>query len=203
MVASEYGAVLVVDDGSVDKTGEVAAATGATVVRLEENRGYDNALQAGFESASGLGVDAIVTFDADGEHRPEALRQVIQALRSDKVDMVIGVRDRIPRFSEVLFNMYTRFRFNVPDIVCGLKGYRLSLYQRHGCFDNDRSIGTQLALWGLRNKVPYSLVAVKTGKRADSPRLGAFLRGNYVILRAFFRAVFRDIRNSARVTGKP
>lgn len=191
--ALPYGTVIVVDDGSRDRTALEAEAAGAKVVRLRPNRGYDQAIQAGFEYALELGVDAVVTFDADGEHQVASLAEVCACIRSGEVDLVIGIRPYVPRFSESLFNWYCRLRYGVPDIVCGLKGYRIRLFQQHGCFDNYRSIGTQLALWALRRGESVRLVEVQVSRRTDTPRLGAFLKGNYLILRALFGALLRDL----------
>ena len=190
--ARPYGTVIVVDDGSRDNTVAEATRAGAQVVSLKPNRGYDQAIQAGFERAAQLGVDTVVTFDADGEHRTESLALACSALEDGQIDLVIGVRSQIPRFSESLFNAYCRFRYGVPDIVCGLKGYRLKLFTEHGCFDNYNSIGTQLALWAMSQGKRVKLVPVQTTRRADTPRLGAFLKGNYLILRAFWLGFLRN-----------
>lgn len=191
--ASPHGVVIVVDDGSRDGTAAQAIGAGAQVLSLKPNRGYDQAIQAGFERAAELKVDAVVTFDADGEHRAESLAEICRLLQANEADLVIGVRNQIPRFSETLFNAYCRLRYGVPDIVCGLKGYRLRLFLEHGCFDNYRSIGTQLALWALKRKERMKLVPIQVSQRADTPRLGAFLKGNYVILRALCIGLWRDL----------
>lgn len=192
--ALPFGQVIVVDDGSQDDTGSRASQAGADVVRLERNLGYDGAISAGFRRADEMGMDAVVTFDADGEHRLQSLAEVCHLMQNAEVDLVIGVRDQFPRFSETIFNGYSRLRYGVPDLLCGLKGYRLALYREHGSFSTFKSIGTQLALWALSRKKAYHLVKVTTSKRLDTPRLGAFFRGNFVILRALAWTLLRDLR---------
>ena len=62
--------ILVIDDGSADDTASVAAALGAKVVRHPVNSGQGAALQTGYLVAERLGVDVVVTLDADGQHDP-------------------------------------------------------------------------------------------------------------------------------------
>ncbi|MFB6300999.1 MAG: glycosyltransferase family 2 protein [Halobacteriales archaeon] len=116
--------VLVVDDGSTDDTAAVARAAGAEVSRQESNRGYIAALKRGFTEADG---DVIVTYDADGEHRPADVERLLEPLRRDELDLVIGARDRIPRPSERLLNWLAQRRVNVSDTGSGLRALRREL----------------------------------------------------------------------------
>lgn len=188
-----YGTPVVVDDASSDDTAELAAASGAEVVRHAWNRGYDAALQSGFERAAVLGAEVAVTFDADGQHDAAGLGRMLAPLKSGEVDLVIGVRLQPARFAEAVFNFYTRLRFNVPDILCGLKGYHMSLYHAHGRFDGTLSIGTELALAALRGGVRSTTVTVAIHPRRGQPRFGASLRANWHILRALLRALRTDL----------
>lgn len=84
--------VLVVDDGSTDRTGEIATAAGATVVRHPVNRGLGGALGTGIEGALRIGADLIATMDADGQHRPEDAKRAMDRLMEGDADFVIGSR---------------------------------------------------------------------------------------------------------------
>lgn len=83
--------VLVVSDGSVDRTAEVARAAGAVVVELPFNLGIGGALRTGFVYAVRHGYDVGVQFDADGQHDPSQIEKLLDALR-DGADMVVGSR---------------------------------------------------------------------------------------------------------------
>ena len=72
--------VLVVDDGSTDDTGALAAGAGATVLRLDPNRGKGAALVHGLATAREAGAERIVTLDADGEHDPDQIPAFLRAL---------------------------------------------------------------------------------------------------------------------------
>lgn len=84
--------VLVVDDGSMDATGDAARVAGARVLRFERNRGKGAALRAAFALALEERVDAVLTVDADGQHDPAAAPALVAALRH--ADVVVGVRRR-------------------------------------------------------------------------------------------------------------
>lgn len=79
--------ILVVDDGSTDRTAEEAVATGARVLRHTENRGYGAAIKTGIQVAV---HDRIVIVDADGTYPPEAIPDLVAGL--DNADMTVGAR---------------------------------------------------------------------------------------------------------------
>jgi glycosyltransferase involved in cell wall biosynthesis len=88
--------VLVVDDGSSDATASVARQAGAAVLRLPYNLGVGGAMRAGFRYAVRSGYRVVVQVDADGQHDPAAIHQLVAALDgsdgSDGADIVVGAR---------------------------------------------------------------------------------------------------------------
>jgi glycosyltransferase involved in cell wall biosynthesis len=83
--------IVVIDDGSVDDTAEVARASGTTVVELPFNMGIGGALRTGFRYAVRHGYQQAVQFDGDGQHDPSQIVRLLDAL-DDGVDMVVGSR---------------------------------------------------------------------------------------------------------------
>ena len=84
--------VAVVDDGSTDETGRRAGAAGAIVVTHPINLGQGAALQTGIQFALRQGAEIIVTFDADGQHRPADIECLIEALTTNNADFALGSR---------------------------------------------------------------------------------------------------------------
>jgi glycosyltransferase involved in cell wall biosynthesis len=84
--------VIVIDDGSADRTGEIARSEGADVLRHEVNRGKGASLKTGFAYAREHGCDAVITLDADGQHLPSEIPKIIQAWQESGADLVIGGR---------------------------------------------------------------------------------------------------------------
>jgi hypothetical protein len=85
-------AVLVMDDGSRDGTGDIARARGAAVARHVTNLGGGAALRTGYRLMVDSGSQIVVTLDADGQHRPEEMAALVQPILDGTVDMAHGSR---------------------------------------------------------------------------------------------------------------
>lgn len=132
--------IIVVDDGSTDATSLRARQGGADhVIRHETNRGKGSALVSGFRHALHVEprIDAVVTVDADGQHDPACLPELLQALVS--ADLVIGARRRrgtsMPvhrRFANALSTRAIAWCAGRPirDAQCGFRGIRRALLER-------------------------------------------------------------------------
>jgi glycosyltransferase involved in cell wall biosynthesis len=84
--------VVVCDDGSADLTSEIAEKLGAVVVRHERNLGYGAALQSLFLRAWELKADILVTLDADGQHDPAEIPQLLKPINDGEAEVVLGSR---------------------------------------------------------------------------------------------------------------
>jgi glycosyltransferase involved in cell wall biosynthesis len=125
---------LVVDDGSTDRTVEVARAHGVDhVVKLTNNKGLASAFQAGLDAALKLGADVIVNTDADNQYSADAIPALVAPIVAGRADMVIGdrnVRD-IEHFSptkKVLQRLGSwavrqASGTDVPDATSGFRAY--------------------------------------------------------------------------------
>jgi len=87
-----YHNIIVVDDGSTDNTLKIARQSGNVVVRHPINLGQGAALRTGMDLALELGVDIIVTFDADGQHMAKDINKLIKPVISKEVDIALGSR---------------------------------------------------------------------------------------------------------------
>jgi len=85
-------AVLVVDDGSRDRTGEIARGYGAAVARHATNLGGGAALRTGYRLMVDSGARIVVTLDADGQHRPEEMDRLVGPVADGTVDLAHGSR---------------------------------------------------------------------------------------------------------------
>ena len=126
--------VLVVDDGSRDGTGDVAAEHGAVVARHVTNRGGGAALRTGYRLMVESGAEVVVTLDADGQHRPDEMARLVQPVLDGEVDVahgsrVLGEADRNHFARElgiVFFNRLVSFitRTHVTDCSNGYRAVR-------------------------------------------------------------------------------
>ena len=176
---SQFGDVIVVDDGSNDATYEMCKRSNCRLISFPENRGYDMALQAGITAA--LDYEYVITTDADGEIPIASVENVITKLLSGN-DCVLGVRSIFPRFAEHMVNKIVYYKYGIQDIFCGLKGYRVDKIRPDFKFKN--SIGTSLALDFLERKANVATVYVTTENRSDASRFGKNdLKTNFKLLR--------------------
>ncbi len=84
--------VLVIDDGSTDRTAQNARESGAKVIRHSCNMGYGVALQTGYKYANERGYDYLVQLDGDGQHDPIYIPELLDFVMSGKADLVLGSR---------------------------------------------------------------------------------------------------------------
>ena len=84
--------VVVIDDGSTDKTAMVAEKAGAIVVSHGSNKGKGAAVSSAFEYAKKAGCKALVLLDGDGQHDPKYIPSLVNPVLDDKADMVVGSR---------------------------------------------------------------------------------------------------------------
>jgi glycosyltransferase involved in cell wall biosynthesis len=84
--------VVVVDDGSTDRTARAAASAGARVVALPFNLGIGGAVQTGYQYALAHGFDLAIQVDGDGQHDPREIPQVLAPILDGSADLVVGTR---------------------------------------------------------------------------------------------------------------
>jgi glycosyltransferase involved in cell wall biosynthesis len=85
-------AIVVVDDGSVDRTGVVAERRGVQVLRLPFNLGIGGAVQTGYQYALDNGFELAVQVDGDGQHNPQEIARLVGPILDGSADMVVGTR---------------------------------------------------------------------------------------------------------------
>lgn len=117
--------VLVVDDGSTDRTVHLAEEAGATVIEHDENKGKGAAVRTVFQYAAGEDYDAVVLLDGDGQHVPQEIPDVVKPVLEGTCDIAIGSRYIDDRRMET--PLHRRFGQKVLDYVtAGLTGTSVS-----------------------------------------------------------------------------
>lgn len=134
--------VLVVDDGSTDRTPEILRGfSSIAVVRHERNRGYGAGLKSAFDFTLERGFDGLVTLDCDGQHEPARIPEIAAPL--ERYDIVSGSRylqvfdptqrppiERRRINLEVTRLLNERLGLSLTDAFCGFKAYRASALEQ-------------------------------------------------------------------------
>lgn len=124
--------VVVIDDGSPDRTAAEAAAAGAIVIRHEKNLGKGAALNTGFAYAIRQQFDYVITMDADGQHAPEDIPCFVDEYRRVGVSVLVGNRMADPKgmplvrkLTNIFMSWYLSRQMgqHVPDTQCGYRLY--------------------------------------------------------------------------------
>ena len=89
---NKYENIIIIDDGSKDKTYDVAKKSGANVIKHIINRGQGAALKTGFDYALNKKADIVITFDADGQHLASEIKKIIAPVSNNSVDVALGSR---------------------------------------------------------------------------------------------------------------
>lgn len=130
--SSGYENIVVVDDGSSDKTYQKAKDSGVVALKHKINRGKGAATKTGIEAAKLLGADIIVTMDGDGQHDPKDMAKLIGPITSKKCDVVLGTRlldpEGMPWYKIAqnhIGNFFTWYLFGlwVTDSQSGFRAY--------------------------------------------------------------------------------
>jgi len=87
-----YANIVVVDDGSSDNTRNIVSKLGVFALRHKKNKGQGAALRTGINFAVKKGAEVVVTFDADGQHRPGEIKSLVNPVVRGEVDVALGSR---------------------------------------------------------------------------------------------------------------
>ena len=194
--ASQYvDLVIVVDDGSQDKTANIATQAGAIVLRHAQNRGKGVALNTGFRKASELQPDVVITIDADGQHLPEEIDEVMQPILDDQADIVIGSR-YLKNTSDVpghrvwghrAFNLLTTIASGVSstDSQSGFRAFSLRAVNCFALQSNGFSVESEMQF--LVNEHNLDLLEMPiTIRYPDKPKRNVFHHG-FMVLNGILR----------------
>jgi len=170
-------AVVVVDDGSTDRTAAIARAAGAFVVRHESRRGVGAAFRDGLEASMELGADVIVTIDADGQFNPEDIPTVAGPVLRGEADFVTASRFADPslepempavkRWGNAMMSRWVSHLTGrtFHDVSCGFRAYGPEAFLRLvllGDFTYTHETFLALAFAGVRmEEVPVRVRGVR------------------------------------------
>lgn len=186
--------VLVIDNGSKDKTGYIARQQGATVI-IQPVKGYGNAYKAGFANASG---DIIATGDADLTYPFEDLPEIIKKMEKEELDFVSTNRMEYVNpavmapshiFGNKLLTTITRVLFDLPfvDSQSGMWVFRKEIWDKMDVRSSGMSFSQELKIEAHLRGFKCAEVPIKYRVRAGDAKLNTMKDGTKVIFHLFHK----------------
>ena len=148
--------IIVCDDGSNDLTKEIAEGLGVKVISHTKNMGYGEAIKSIFNEAKKKEADILVTFDADGQHRPEDIMSLTKPIIDQEAEVVIGSRflkneTNMPKYRKIGVKVLTKvtnmsIKENLTDSQSGLRAYQKKVLQNISLTDSGMGISTEILI---------------------------------------------------------
>lgn len=163
-----YKNIIVVDDGSEDKTSLIAGKKGTVVLKHIINMGKGAALKTGCDYAIKKHAEVIVTLDADGQHNPQDVKKFIKKLKNK--DIIFGYRKlnkKMPfilKFGNSFINNLTRllYKLKLHDTQCGFRAFTVRAYKKIRWGATDYSMESEMIANAGKHKLRYSEVPIET-----------------------------------------
>ncbi len=160
--------VIVVNDGSSDRTAEIAARFGVYVVTHERNIGKGAALKDGFDAARGKNLQGVIALDADGQHRVSEIKDFLHM--KNRYDLLIGLRDytttmpflrrTVNKTTSLIASLLSRKY--LPDVQCGFRYVNLRILDEIMLTTNNYQTETEMAIKAVQHKFRTGFIPIST-----------------------------------------
>jgi len=191
--------IIVVDDGSTDKTRTLVEQSGATIIVHENNRGKGAALRSGFSAALKYGCDAVITLDADLQHDPTYIVKFLELIKKDEDwGIIIGSRWRsgtkMP-LDRRLSNRITSFLISIrtgqkiPDSQSGYRLIKRDVLEKVVIKENRFMAETELLLKASSNGFNIGTVHIPTIYAQEGSHISKF-RDTLQFISLYVRSFF-------------
>lgn len=207
-IAEDYE-VIVVNDGSRDRTGEIAEEMArrdphVRVVHNNPNKGYGGSLAAGFRAAT---KNWVFYTDGDGQFDLNELPRLLPLLEEYDIVTCYRARRRDPLHRKINAFLWTSlvgflFRLRIRDVDCAFKIYPRHLFERITMHSNSALIDTEVLAKARNLGYTMTQIPVTHLPRSAGTQTGAKLSSIFKAFRELF-ALYRNIRAEGRVSGRP
>lgn len=170
--------VIVCDDGSTDLTGEIARKLGAEVIKHERNMGKGDALRSLFKRAREMGADILITIDGDGQHDPNEIPAMLNAMGETGADVIIGSRfltkkasrlvPNYRRIGNTILNMISRFE-GITDTQSGFRVYGRRAIELLQPSEMGFAVDSELIYKALRQNLRVIEIPITTNYNVPKP----------------------------------
>ena len=185
--------ILVCNDGSTDLTSSIAEKIGAVVINHEKNLGYGAAIRSLFLKAKDLDGDILVTFDADGQHRIDDIKNVIKPIAKEEADLVIGSRfldeseKEVPQYRKVGIKVITKItnasiKKQLTDSQSGFRAYSRKIISELNPSETGMGVSTEILIKASSKDFRIVEVPIKVIYEGDTSTHNPISHGSSVII---------------------
>ncbi|MEO0096278.1 MAG: glycosyltransferase family 2 protein [candidate division WOR-3 bacterium] len=162
-------AIIVIDDGSKDKTAILAMYYNVDVIRNEKNMGKGASLDRGFKRAISKGIKKVFTIDADGQHRVSDIQKFLK--KEDEYELVIGMRLKnspdmpfirriVNRTTSLVISLFSRKY--IPDVQSGFRLIDLKIFEKVKLKTKNFQTESELVYKAIKNGYRVGFVPITT-----------------------------------------
>lgn len=190
--------VVVIDDGSIDDTGNIAATAGAYVLRNDHKMGKGFSLRKGFAWAVKQGYEGVITVDGDGQHDPADLEGFLEKAMIQPSSVVVGNRMGSTRDMPLVRQWTNRLMSalisyacstSIPDTQCGYRYIGAEVLRAFEFTSGDFEIETEILMKACRKGFPVYSVPIKTIYRNEKSKIKPF-KDTIRFVVYFYREIF-------------
>jgi glycosyltransferase involved in cell wall biosynthesis len=184
--------IIVCNDGSNDLTGKIAKELGAIVIEHEKNLGYGSAIKSIFLKAHEINADVLVTFDADGQHRIEDINAILEPIKNNAADIVIGSRflnnnQEIPTYRKIGIKAITKLTnvtggTKITDSQSGFRAYSKKILEEIEPKESGMGISTEILIKTQKAGFIITEVPITILYEGDTSTHNPISHGSSVIL---------------------
>ncbi len=171
---------IVIDDGSVDKTGPIAVEAGAMVLKTIVKSGKGNALKTGFDYVLKNGYEALIAMDGDGQHSPSDIPAFVACYQNANADIVSGNRMHKPK-GMPLVRLATNHLMSwlislfchqpIPDTQCGFRLIKTNVLRAIKLESSDFEIETEVLIRASKKGFKIASVDIQTIYRDEVSKI--------------------------------
>ena len=184
--------IIVCDDGSSDMTSEISKNLGVVVISHKKNMGYGAAINSIFQKSKEMNVDLLVTFDADGQHRVEDVEKVVEPIKNNVADLVIGSRfldkkSDIPNYRKIGIKVITQItnasiKKKLTDSQSGFRAYNQQVLSQISPSELGMGISTEILIKASSKGLRISEVPIKIIYSGDTSTQNPVSHGTSVLI---------------------
>ena len=184
--------IIVCNDGSNDLTGKIAKELGAIVIEHKKNLGYGSAIKSIFLKAHEINADVLITFDADGQHRIEDINTILEPIKNNSADIVIGSRflnnnQEIPTYRKMGIKAITKLTnvtggTKITDSQSGFRAYNKKILDKIIPQESGMGISTEILIKAQKADFRITEVPIIILYEGDTSTHNPISHGSSVIL---------------------